>query len=68
MNKGKNFTSMDIGSFENLLERDYKGIKGKFFVGSARTFAILASMSPFQPWALYTFQNSSNSFRCSGVA
>jgi len=34
MNKGKNFTSMDIGSFENLLERDYKGVKGKFFVGN----------------------------------
>lgn len=32
--KGKNFSIMDIGSFETLLERDYKGFGGKFFIGS----------------------------------
>jgi quercetin dioxygenase-like cupin family protein len=31
--KGKNFTLLDIGSFERLAERDYKGFGGKFFAG-----------------------------------
>jgi uncharacterized cupin superfamily protein len=32
--KEKNFTSMNIGSFENLAEQDFKGFKGKCFVGN----------------------------------
>ena len=39
-----------------------------FFVGSAYTFAILVSMSPFHPFALYASYSMSNSLRCSGVA
>jgi uncharacterized cupin superfamily protein len=33
MTNEKNFTLLDIGPFENLLERDYKGVAGKFFIG-----------------------------------
>ena len=32
--EGKNFTFMDIGPLENLLDREYKGFDGKIFVGS----------------------------------
>jgi len=32
--KGDNFTLVDIGSFENLLKRDYKGFGGKYFIGN----------------------------------
>lgn len=31
--QGKNFTSMDVGPFESLMERDFKGVRGKFFIG-----------------------------------
>jgi len=30
--QGKNFTLMDMGPFKNLLEREYKGFKGKYFL------------------------------------
>ena len=33
MNQGKNYAAMEIGPFETLLERNYKGVKGKFFIG-----------------------------------
>ncbi|MBU3200074.1 cupin domain-containing protein [Clostridium estertheticum] len=33
-NKSDNFSLMDIGSFENLLNRDFKGFKGKYFMGN----------------------------------
>jgi uncharacterized cupin superfamily protein len=29
----KNYAVLDVGSFENLRERDFRGVKGKFFVG-----------------------------------
>lgn len=32
--KEKNFTLMDIGSFENLSEQEFRGFKGKYFVGN----------------------------------
>ena len=32
--QGKNFTLMEVGPFESLLKQDYKGGKGKVFVGS----------------------------------
>lgn len=32
-NKQKNYSSLDIGPFANLMERDYNGVKGKFFLG-----------------------------------
>lgn len=31
--QGKNFTSLDSGSFESLSERDFMGVKGKYFIG-----------------------------------
>ena len=32
-NKQKNYSNLDIGPFTNLLERNYNGAKGKFFIG-----------------------------------
>ena len=29
----KNFTALNIGSLENLLAMDYKGVRGKYFIG-----------------------------------
>lgn len=32
--QGENYTLVDIGSFENLQEREFKGYGGKYFAGS----------------------------------
>ncbi len=32
-NQAKNFSATDIGSFENLLSRDFHGFLGKYFIG-----------------------------------
>ncbi len=31
--EGKNFTAIDAGPFAALLEKDFRGVKGKYFVG-----------------------------------
>ncbi|WP_371367321.1 hypothetical protein SRRS_13220 [Sporomusa rhizae] len=32
--KENNYTSLEVGTFESLLSRNYKGIEGKFFIGN----------------------------------
>lgn len=33
-NKEKNFSTMDVGPLETLLQRDFMGFPGKYFIGS----------------------------------
>lgn len=33
MTQGKRFTATNIGPFESLLEREFKGLRGKYFIG-----------------------------------